>query len=77
MEVVDRNALYQSIHGIVSVLDKMERLKLLLYIQSITVRIYQHSDGSRINLSGQSIENLKLIKVYARSLIIPLTNTID
>ena len=77
MEVVDRNALYQSIHGIVSVLDKMERLKLLLYIQSINVRIYQHSDGSRINLSGQSIENLILIKVYARSLIIPLTNTID
>ena len=77
MEVVDRNALYQSIHGIVSVLDKMERLKLLLYIQSINVRIYQHSDGSRINLTGQSIENLILIKVYARSLIIPLTNTID
>ena len=73
-EVVDRNALYRTIHGIIDVLDREERTKLLLYIQEQGIRIYQHADGSRINLTTQTVEDLILIKAYARSLVVPLSS---
>lgn len=74
MEDTKRNELYQSIHDIIDVLDKEERVKLLLFLHEQDIRIYQHCDGSRVNLTNLTVEDLIVIKEYARSLMIPLSN---
>lgn len=70
---MERDKLFRSIQSILEVLHRKEKLKLLDYINSLEVKIYEHGDGTRINLSSLPTEDLILIRAYMRTLMIPLT----